>query len=63
MARGDDTPTSDVDLLVTPEPDASLLDLSAFAVEVEDLVGREIDVTSDRGLRHESPILRDARAP
>lgn len=62
VARGDDTPTSDVDLLVTPEPDASLLDLSAFAVEVEDLVGCEVDVTSDRGLRPESPILRDARA-
>ena len=62
VARGDDGPGSDVDLLVTPGPDTSLLDMAAFAVEVEDLLGRHVDVLSDRGLDTESSISSDAEA-
>ncbi|MHB8289607.1 MAG: helix-turn-helix domain-containing protein [Acidimicrobiales bacterium] len=60
VARGQDTLSSDIDLLVTPNPVASLLDLSAFAADVEDLLGYEVDVTSDRGVGPESSIARDA---
>ena len=60
VARGQDTLSSDVDLLVTPNLVASLLDLSAFAADVEDLLGYEVDVTSDRGVSPESSIARDA---
>lgn len=61
-ARGEDTLSSDVDLLVTPDPGTSLLTLAAFAAEVEDILGYEVDVTSDRGLPADSPILREALA-
>lgn len=60
-ARGEDTLSSDVDLLVSPGPGTSLLTLAAFAAAAEDLLGYEVDVTSDRGLPADSPILRDAR--
>lgn len=40
--HGTDVPGSDVDLLVTPERGASLLDLVAFQ-EVEDLLGVRVD--------------------
>jgi hypothetical protein len=60
VARGEDTLFSDIDLVVTAEPHASLLDFSAFADEVEQVLGYDVDVTSDRGLDPVSPILREA---
>ena len=59
-ARLDDTYTSDIDLLVTPGPKTSLLDLSGFLLEVKDLTGRDVDVVSDRTVPEGSEILRDA---
>ncbi len=56
VARGEDGETSDLDLLVLPAPDASLIDLCAFGDAVEDLVGTRVDVVSERGL---SPYLRE----
>lgn len=61
VARGTDTPASDVDLLVTPDTGISLLGISAFADEVEALLGCDVDVASDRGLSPASPILAEAR--
>jgi predicted nucleotidyltransferase len=43
--------TSDVDLLVVPGPDTTLFDLSGFALEVEEIVGRHVDVATSRGLK------------
>ncbi len=43
FARGEATPDSDVDLLVTPAPGTSRGDLFEMAGEVEDLLGRRID--------------------
>lgn len=60
VARGTDTPASDVDLLVTPDTGVSLLGISAFADEVEVLLGCDVDVASDRGLSPTSPILAEA---
>lgn len=45
---------------MTADPDASLLDLSAFADEVEQILGYEVDVVTDRGLPLTSSIVRDA---
>lgn len=56
IARGEAADTSDVDLLVQPEPGRSLLDLGGFAADVEDLLGCRVDVVSERGLR---PRFRD----
>lgn len=61
VARGVDTPESDVDLLVTPAPKTSLVDITAFALDVEDLLGTRVDVVSDRGIDPGSSIAREAR--
>ena len=55
--------TSDLDLLVDLEPERDLLDLAGFKLDLEDLLGCEVDVLTEAGL---SPylrklILRDAR--
>lgn len=42
-ARGDMTPESDVDILVTPKPSATRRDLFIMAADVEDAVGRRVD--------------------
>ena len=42
-ARGEMTPDSDVDILVTPAPEATRQDLFIMAAEVEDALGRQVD--------------------
>jgi predicted nucleotidyltransferase len=51
VARGEAIETSDVDLLVAPGPDTTLFDLSGFALEIEAIVGRHVDVATPRGLK------------
>jgi predicted nucleotidyltransferase len=55
MARGDDRATSDVDLLVDMEPGRTLLDVIALEQDLEDLLGRPVEVLTDGGL---SPYLQ-----
>ena len=55
-ACGDEQPPSDIDLLVEMEPGRSLLDIIAIKQEVEDLVGKKVDVVTEAAL---SPYLRD----
>ena len=50
VARGDATPTSDIDLLVELEPGRSLLDHVALKQDLEDLLGRKVDVMTDKSL-------------
>jgi uncharacterized protein len=40
-----------VDLLVAPGPDTTLFDLSGFALDVEEIVGRHVDVATPRSLK------------
>lgn len=56
VARGEDRPDSDVDLLVQMDPGRSLLDLVAIWQDIEDLLGCRVDVVTDGGV---SPYLRD----
>jgi len=56
IIRGTATEGSDIDLLVAFEPDRSLLDLIGFKQDLQELLGREIDVVSEGGL---SPYLKD----
>ena len=56
IIRGTATENSDIDLLVAFEPDRSLLDLIGFKQDLQELLGREIDVVSEGGL---SPYLKD----
>lgn len=49
MARGDARPDSDVDILANLDVNTSLLDRIALTQEIEDLLGRKIDlVTPDK---------------
>lgn len=51
VARGDDSPSSDVDFLVELEPTRSLLDLGGLVMDLRDLLDREVDVVTERNLR------------
>lgn len=56
IARGEGSEASDLDLLVSFSPDASLFDHAALVNELEDLLGCSVDIASDTGLR---PRVRD----
>ena len=47
VSRGEAGAKTDVDLLVKLEPGRSLLDLIAIKQELEDLLGREVDVVTE----------------
>jgi predicted nucleotidyltransferase len=51
VVRGDAIETSDVDLPVALGADTTLFDLSGFALDVEEIVGRHVDVATPRGLK------------
>jgi uncharacterized protein len=51
VARGDDRPDSDIDLLVDFDPDSSLFDLMRMTRELEELLGRPVDVVSAGSLK------------
>lgn len=48
VARGTDNVGSDVDLLVTFAPEASILDAAGLVLDLEELLGVHVDVMSDR---------------
>jgi hypothetical protein len=50
-ARGDDTPTSDVDLLVDLDDHVSLVSLIALERELAEIIGRPVDVVPARALK------------
>ncbi len=56
VVRGEARPESDIDLLVDLEPGRNLLDLVAIKQELEDLLGREVDVLTEAAV---SPYLRE----
>ena len=55
VARGDDAPNSDVDILVEVEPGRSLLDVIGFEQDLADLLRCRVEVLTDGGL---SPHLQ-----
>ena len=56
VARGEADEQSDIDLLVEFEPDRSLLDHAALWLELQEALGRKVDVVSDRGIK---PRIRE----
>lgn len=44
VARGEDTERSDIDFLVDAEPEVTLLTLGGLYFELEELLGRRIDL-------------------
>jgi hypothetical protein len=55
VARGEARPDSDVDLLVSFAGRHSLLDRIAIKQDLEDLLGRPVDVVTEKSLR---PAIR-----
>lgn len=51
VATGSDTAHSDIDLIVTFEPFATLFDLVELEDELESITGFSVDVISDKAVR------------
>jgi predicted nucleotidyltransferase len=62
VARGEAGPDSDLDLLVDFKPDYRLWDKIGLKQEIEDLIGRKVDVVHEKFMREEfaPDILKDA---
>jgi predicted nucleotidyltransferase len=50
VLRGDDQEGSDLDILIDPTPQTSLMDVAAIQVELESLLGVKVDVLTPRAL-------------
>ena len=50
VARGEARPDSDVDVLVEFEPGRTLLDRIGLMQDLEDLLGRKVDVVTEKAL-------------
>lgn len=50
VARGEEGPDSDLDILVDLEPRRNLLDLGNLVMDLQDLLGRKVDVVEPEGL-------------
>lgn len=59
VARGTDTPASDVDLLVRFDQGTSIFDVVGLARDLEELLGVHVDIASDSS---RSSALDRARA-
>ncbi len=62
VARGEADEASDIDFLVELEAGRSLFDHAALLLELQHLLGRRVDVVSDRGIktRIRERVLREA---
>ena len=64
VARGDERPDSDIDILVDVDSGRSLMDLGGFLTDMQELLGRNVDVVTENGLRPRirERVLREAIA-
>ncbi|MDE9364226.1 nucleotidyltransferase family protein [Luteipulveratus sp. YIM 133132] len=63
VARGEDRPGSDLDLLVSFGPEASLFDQVELAQELEDLLGVRVDVVSAAAQGPRADVIRATSQP
>jgi predicted nucleotidyltransferase len=63
VLHGDDAEGSDLDLLVDPLPETTLLDLGGLQGELEDLLGVRVDVRTPNGLpeKFRARVLAEAQ--
>ncbi|HEX3100250.1 MAG TPA: nucleotidyltransferase domain-containing protein [Pyrinomonadaceae bacterium] len=64
VARGIADDASDIDFIVDLEKGRSLLDLGGLLMDLQKLLGRSVDVVTEKGLRPRirERVLREARA-
>jgi predicted nucleotidyltransferase len=64
VARGEASPDSDVDLLVDLEPDKSLFDVGGLLMDLQALLGREVDVVTEKALHWyiRDRVIREAQS-
>ena len=62
VARGKAGPDSDLDVLVDMEPGRSLLDMGGLLMDLQELLGVNVDVVTENGLRDRirERVLREA---
>ena len=62
VLRGGDTDSSDLDLLVDPLPDTTLLNLGALQVDLEQLLGISVDILTpgDLPAKFRDAVLKEA---
>ncbi|MCA9906402.1 MAG: nucleotidyltransferase family protein [Anaerolineae bacterium] len=62
LARGEASAESDIDLLVSVRPHTSIFDLVGLWLELKDLLGCEVDLSTDEGLKDyvRPQVLKDA---
>jgi len=62
VARGEETPQSDIDFLVDLQPGRSLLDLGGLLYDLQELLKTDVDVVTENGLRPriKEGILKEA---
>jgi uncharacterized protein len=62
VARGEADEQSDIDFLVNLEPGRSLFDLGGLLADLEDLLGCDVDVVTEDGLRERirNRVLKEA---
>ena len=64
VARGEADEKSDIDFLVEMEPGRTLLDMGGLLMDLRELLGRDVDVVTERGLKERirDRVLREAVA-
>lgn len=62
VLRGQDTDSSDLDILIDPTPETTLMDVAAIQVELQRLLGVSVDILTPRALpeKFRSVVLSEA---
>ena len=62
VARGEADAESDIDLLVDVEPGRTLFDLSELLLDLQELLGHNVDIVTEKGLhsRIRQRVLKEA---
>lgn len=63
VLHGNDTEDSDLDLLVDPTPETTLMDIGAIRYELKELLGVAVDVLTPRALpdKFRNLVLQEAK--
>lgn len=63
VLRGDDTDDSDLDILVEPTAETTLMDIGAIRYELKELLGISVDVLTPRALPDDfkNQVLAEAK--